>query len=121
MQIFTYSPIGEILQQGISYDGKTYQRCPFNELSEIALAYSLYKYAETKGVHTLRVSDFYGESCLSGPYKEFGITKSVFEKLLRQLNSASNRILIAELNMGLDSISLRDDIDSMGVLKQLVL
>ena len=120
MQIFTYSPIGEILQQGISYDGKTYQRCSYNDLSEVALAYSLYKYAETKGIHALRVSDFYGEGCSTGPYKEFGITKSVFEKLLRQLNSASNRILIAELNMGLDSITLRDDVNSMEVLKQLV-
>ena len=44
-----------------------------------------------------------------------------YEKLLRQLNSASNRVLIAELNMGLDSITLREDLNPIDVLKQLVL
>ena len=42
MQIFNYSPIGDILQQGCSEDGKTLVRMPHNELSEVALAYSLY-------------------------------------------------------------------------------
>jgi hypothetical protein len=67
------------------------------------------------------VSDFYRGDCQTGPVCEFGIWKSVFEKLLRQLNSASNRVLIAELNMGLDSITLREDLNPIDVLKQLVL
>ena len=57
----------------------------------------------------------------TGPAKEFAISKATFAKLLRRLNSATNRVLIAELNMGLDSITLRDDLTSIDILKQLVL
>ena len=121
MQIFNYSPIGNILMQGVTVDDKNYVRSPHNDLSEIALAYSIYKYADTNGVKTLRVSDFYQDTCTIGPAREFAITKVTFEKLLRQLNSATNRVLIAELNMGLDSITLRDDLTAMDVLKLLVL
>jgi hypothetical protein len=121
MQIFNYSPIGDILQQGSSEDGKAFVRMPHNELSEVALAYSLYKYASEKNIRSLRVSDFFNNECQTGPVCEFGINKSVFEKLLRQLNSASNRVLIAELNMGLDSITLREDLTPMAVLNQLVI
>lgn len=121
MQIFKYSPIGYILQQGCSDDNKSYVRMAHNDLSEVALAYSLYKYSALKNVRSLRVSDFYREEYRYGPFREFGISKSVFDKLLRQLNSANNRVLIAELNMGLDSITLREDLNPMDVLKQLVI
>lgn len=121
MQVFNYSPIGNILQQGNDVDGKSYIRSGHSELSDTAFAYSLYKYAEAKNVRSLRVSDFYQDECETGPAKEFAIPKSVFEKLLRQLNSATNRVLIAELNMGLDSITLREDLTPMSVLEQLVL
>ena len=121
MQIFNYSPIGDILQQGFSEDSKSFIRMPHNELSEVALAYSLYKYASENKIRSLRVADFYREDCQTGPVCEFGIGKSAFEKLLRQLNSVSNRVLIAELNMGLDSITLREDLNPIDVLKQLVL
>ena len=121
MQIFKYSPIGYILQQGCSDDNKTYVRMVHNDLSEVALAYSLYKYSALKNVRSLRVSDFYREEYRYGPFREFGISKSVFDKLLRQLNSANNRVLIAELNMGLDSITLREDLNPIDVLKQLVI
>lgn len=121
MQIFNYSPIGEILCQGQEVDSKTYQRAGHSELSEAAFAYSLYRFAEKHGTKMLRVADFYTDDCETGPAKEFAITKSVFEKLLRQLNSAANRVLIAELNMGLDSITLREDLTSMDILKSLIL
>lgn len=121
MQVFNYSPIGDYLNQGYTADGKNYVRNSHENLTDIGLAYSLYRYAEYKNTHSLRVSDFYQESCRTGPAKEFAITKSTFERLLRQLNSASNRVLIAELNMGLDSITLREDLNSLEVLRQLVL
>ena len=38
---------------------------------------------------------------------------------LRSLNSDKNRLVIAELQMGLDHISLRDDISSELALKTL--
>ena len=91
-----------------------------DSVSDVAIAYSLYKYSKANGVKTLRVSDFYNETCRKGPFKEFGIGREVFFKKLRNLNSAKDRLLIAELNMGLDSITLRDDIDCFDVLKHLM-
>ena len=121
MQIFKYSPIGDFLNQGQSNDSKNFFRGRHEQLSEVALAYSIYKYAEFKGIRSLSISDFYDKGCQTGPAKEFAISKATFAKLLRRLNSATNRVLIAELNMGLDSITLRDDLTSIDILKQLVL
>lgn len=120
LQVFKYSPFGEDMKQGQSQGKNGYTRLAYNEVSDAAIAYSLYKYAKQNGIKTLRVSDFYNESCRKGPYKEFGISKDVFVKKLRNLNSAQDRLLIAELNMGLDNISLREDIESMDVLKRLM-
>ncbi len=120
MQLFKYSSVGSFLKQGISSDEKTYVRQIHTELSSTALAYSLYKYSQEMGVRSLRIADFYEDRCQSGPFREFGISKSIFEKLLRQLNSEKNRVLIAELNMGLDSITLRDDLTPIMILNQLV-
>ena len=36
---------------------------------------------------------------------------------MRSLNSDTNRVLVAELNMGLDSITLRDDLNALEALK----
>ena len=90
------------------------------DLSEIGLAYSLYKYSEVTGIRSLRISDFYSSDCGYGPYKTFGLTKTNFEKGLRALDSYSNRVLTAELNMGLDNITLRDDLTPLEVLKTLM-
>ncbi|MFA6831992.1 MAG: phosphoadenosine phosphosulfate reductase family protein [Bacteroidaceae bacterium] len=92
----------------------------FETIERETLAYSLYKYGETKGTRSLKVSDLYSKDNLIGTYREFGIPKGFIENLLRSLNSDANRILIAELNMGLDSISLRDDMDAFNCLKTLV-
>lgn len=117
-QLFTYSPIGNYLRQGEDYDGKYMKRSQFEDISDIGFAYALYKYAEANECKSFRVSDFYSEDCMNGPYKEFGIERSLFEKLLRTWNSASNRLLVAELNMGLDHITLRDDLTSLDILQQ---
>lgn len=114
------SPIGETFSQCEEIDKYNFMRNAFSNLNEIALAYSLYRYSEAKGIYSLRVADLYRNECASGPYKEFGIPQSIFEKLLRTLNSTTNRVLIAELNMGLDSITLRDDLSSFSCLKQLL-
>ena len=65
----------------------------------------------------MRVTDIYASDNKAGIYKEFGISKSDFVDILRSLNSETNRLIVAELNMGLDNITLRDDITSEYVLK----
>jgi hypothetical protein len=114
------SPIGSSLCQMETLDKNTFVRERHENLSSEALAYSIYKYADNQSIKSMRVSDFYTSDCETGPVKEFLLSKSTFEKLLRTLNSLSNRVLIAELNMGLDNITLRDDLTAVEVLKQLV-
>ena len=96
------------------------KRQAYNELSPEAVAYSLYKYAQNKEIRMLRVSDLYRQEETFGVYKEFGISKDDLLKSLRFLSSDSNRVLVAELNMGLDHITLRDDLSAISVLKELI-
>ena len=113
---FRESPIGEMgLLQEI--EKLRYKKDGFSVLSREVIAYSLYKFAETQGIKTFRVSDLYNEECKSGPFREFGISKTDLEKTLRSLNSDTNRVLTAELNMGLDHITLRDDLNALSALE----
>ena len=56
----------------------------------------------------MRVSDFYNTETEDGPYRQFGISHMALVKNLRYLSSEKNRVLVAELNMGLDHIKLED-------------
>ncbi|MBR1683399.1 MAG: phosphoadenosine phosphosulfate reductase family protein [Bacteroidaceae bacterium] len=113
------SPLGEM---GLfsSVTKNEFQKKGFDTIEREALAYSLYKYSEAKGVRSLRISDLFSPENNLGAFREFGIAKSNIEKLLRSLNSDANRVLIAELNMGLESITLREDLDSISCLKTLI-
>ena len=119
LQVFNYSPIGEIMHQGDVTGNKILMRGEHSDISEIGLAYSLYKYGNTNKITSFRVSDLYADETLTGPYKEFCLTKSLFEKLLRTLNSNASRIVIAELNMGLEHITLQE-MKAFDVLKKLL-
>lgn len=122
VQTFKYSPIGEELSQFVSQDAKgtLFKRTPYNDLSPEAVAYSLYKYAQHNDLKMFRVSDLYRSEVSCGPYKEFGINRTELQKKLRYLSSNKNRVLVAELTMGLDHITLRDDLDQLSVLKALL-
>lgn len=120
MQTFDYSPIGKTINFAMPADNKMDVRGSYDDITTIGLAYSLYKYAERNKVFSLRVSDFYSDESKSGPYRVFGIPRTVFLRALRSLNSADNRVLIAELDMGLDSVSLRDDLNPITCLEALI-
>ena len=68
----------------------------------------------------LRVSDLYRPEEENGVYKEFGISKAELQKKLRFLSSDKNRVLVAELSMGLDHITLREDLTPLTALKEMV-
>lgn len=119
IQTFEYSPLGDTLNMSIPNE-KMRIRSAYEDVTNAGLAYNLYKYAEKKGVRSLRVSDFYNDECQSGPFRILGITKPVFTNALKSLNSATNRVLIAELAMGLDSITLREDLNSITCLEALL-
>ena len=116
---FRESPIGE-MGQLIATSKLHYKKEANVNLSKITVAYSLYKYAESKGIQSMRIADLYSSENSLGVYKEFGIEKAELISLLRELNSDTNRIIVAELNMGLDNITLREDLTSIDVLKQML-
>ena len=114
------SPIGELLGQYNEINKDAFSRGSYDDLSPEAVAYSLYKYACSRKIYNLRVNDFYKNEAIAGPLKEFCLPKSDFEGALRTLNSNKNRVLVAELNMGLDSITLREDLNPITALKSLL-
>jgi len=116
---FKESPIGEmgLLKE---VDRLKYIKAPCETISREAVAYSLYKYGEENSIHSFRISDLYSNNCKSGPFKEFGIAKGELENHLRSLNSENNRIITAELNMGLDHILLREDLNAVKAISLLI-
>lgn len=122
VQTFKYSPIGEDFVQYKCLDkkGTRFTRGAYCDLSPEAIAYSLYKYGADKNLSIIRVSDLYRTDAQNGVFKEFGLRRTELEKALRFLSSDTDRVLIAELNMGLEHITLRDDLTPYSALTQLV-
>ena len=92
-------------------------RKPHNELSLVAAAYSLYRYAEKNERHSLTVSELYNSEQTDGIVRQFGIEREPFEQTLRSLEQDVNHVLRAELKMGLDNIILREDLTSEDIIK----
>lgn len=113
------TPIGSEFGQKTEVTKTESKREPHEYLTEYSTAYSLYKLSDANNVKSFRVSDLYQLEMKQGPYVEFGVSRLSFENNLRVLNSSTNRLIIAELNMGLDHISLRDDISPIDIIKQL--
>ena len=112
------SPLGELGLFKI-INKTQIQKKGFETIEREALAYSLFKYADAKGVRALRIADLFAADNDKGAYREFGIVRSTFEQLLRSLNSDEKRVLVAELNMGLDSITLKEGLTPLTCLQQL--
>ncbi len=120
---FVSSPLGEKLSVGMitkENNKPVFNRIPFNAISLCAVAYSLFRYAERQKRYLLTVSEFYDVNQREGIYRQFGINKDTFERLLLSLQEDSNHVLRAELNMGLDNIILRDDLKSIDILKMML-
>lgn len=111
------SPIGSVFGQKTPVSKTEDLRKPHDSISKEGIIYSLYRYAEQHNVKSFRVEDIYNSEDFTGLYSEFGTDKSVFERTLRAVSANSSNILTAELNMGLDHITLNEDYDSLEVLK----
>jgi 3'-phosphoadenosine 5'-phosphosulfate sulfotransferase (PAPS reductase)/FAD synthetase/ferredoxin len=118
------SLIGDFIKQGIIVAKgnavDTISRQPFNEISNVSVAYSLYRYAENNNRYNLTVSEFYDSKQNEGIYRQFGLSRERFETILRTLKEDKNRILNADLNMGLDNINLREDLNSIDILTMIM-
>ncbi|MBR0038056.1 MAG: phosphoadenosine phosphosulfate reductase family protein [Bacteroidales bacterium] len=120
---FKESPLGSTIPVGVlKKEGNKvfFTRKPHENISLVALAFSLYRYAERQNRYSLTVSEFYDENQKEGIYRQFGISKDTFERFLLSLQEESNHVLRAELNMGLDNIILRDDLKSIDILKMML-
>ena len=113
------SPLGKIGGGIVSKVGAKpiVTRQPHNNLSLVAAAYSLYKYAEKNGRYQLTVSEFYNPEQKEGIVRQFGIEREAFEAILRSLEQDRNQVLRSELKMGLDNIILRDDLTSDDIIQ----
>ena len=118
LQVFKYSPIGAEFKQLEAINAKCprYRRNTYDDVSEEGVVYAIYKYAQLKGKDMCRFSDFYRQDEFHSIHKIFGISKNELTKKLRSISAAKCRVLTAELNMGLDHITL---VDGMTPLKAL--
>ena len=123
LNTFKESPLGSDVPVGVptKIGGKPgIIRNAHNDLSLVATAYSLYRYAESAGRYSLTVSEFYNPEQKEGIVRQFGIERDAFEQNLRSLEADSNHVLRSELKMGLDNIILREDLTSDDILRLLL-
>ena len=123
LNTFKESPLGSDVPVGVptKIGGKPgIIRNAHNDLSLVATAYSLYRYAESSGRYSLTVSEFYNPEQKEGIVRQFGIERDAFEQNLRSLEADSNHVLRSELKMGLDNIILREDLTSDDILRLLL-
>ena len=120
LNTFKESPLGSSIPIGLLTKEKNkimLTRKAHTDISLCAVAYSLFRYAEKMKRYSLTVSEFYDENQNEGIYRQFGISRDIFERLLLSLQEESNHVLRAELNMGLDNIILRDDLKAIDILR----
>lgn len=96
------------------------RKAPFENVTPVSVAYSIYRYANDKNRYNLTVSELYAPEQKQGIYKEFGLSKERFQNILRTLQENKNGIVKVDLVMGLDNISLREDLTYTEVLKLLL-
>ncbi|MDI6889416.1 MAG: phosphoadenosine phosphosulfate reductase family protein [Thermodesulfovibrionales bacterium] len=116
------TPLGNELKLGIIEkrgNTRNIQKLGTDDVHPIAIAYSLYRYAESKNRRDLTISEFYRDEQKEGPYRLFGISKGKLENILRYLQENKNGILKADLIKGLDNIHLREDLNHIDVLELL--
>lgn len=121
---FDESPLGSELKLGIlEKKGRAVKGIkktgPGNKIHPMTVVYSLYRFSEDKGRKELTVSELYEDGCEGGPYKLFGIPKSVLENTLRWVQENKEEIIMVELVAGLDNILLKEDTSSLQILDRI--
>ena len=107
-------PVGVLEKNG---NKLSVTRMAHNEISFVSVAYSIYRYSEAVNRKSLTISEFYDENQKEGIYRQFGISRDILERFLLSLQEEANHVLRAELNMGLDNIILRDDLNAIDILR----
>lgn len=119
LQLFRNSPIGEEYCFAVPVDNTKYIRKENEYVTDFGVLYYLYKHSELANSNSLRVSDCFNENSELNAQKILGLNRSEFEKVLRVLNSSSKRLVIADLNTGLENIILQIGIDALKAVSML--
>lgn len=123
VNMFDRSPLGQELKLGVLKKKgnavKLIEKVGTDEIYPMAIAYSLYRFAEDKKRYDFTVSDFYEDNCEGGPYKLFGISRERLQDILRYLQAEKNETVRVDLTSGLENIFLREDITSIDILRML--
>jgi hypothetical protein len=122
LNTFKESPLGSVIPilTSVTINKKPAYVRKSHDVSLVAFAYSLYRYAELHNRYSMTISEFYNNDQKEGVYRQFGLNREIFEQNLRSLQMDSNHVLRAELNMGLDNIILREDLSSFDIIKMLL-
>lgn len=118
--MFENSPLGKELGVGIiekKGSSRFVKKVGTDEIHPIAIAYSLYRFAEDKNRYECVVSEFYNQNCDGGPYILFGLTKEKFKDNLRYIQEYNKKILRIDLTADLENIFLREDLTPTDILK----
>jgi phosphoadenosine phosphosulfate reductase len=110
VNLFDSSPLGNELKIGYITKEKNIrfvEKIGTNDVSNIAILFLLYKLKESLNRTDFRVSEFYNDNFIGGPYKLFGIDKDIFTSKLRFI-AENTKLIDVDLNQGLDNIFLKD-------------
>lgn len=110
--------IGQIRKKGNAIESIT--RKSYENLDSISVAYSLYRFSQHKNRTNFTVGELYSDEQSNGVYIEFGLSKERFLKVLRALQENRHSIINVDLVMGLDNISVREDLNYVDILKVLL-
>ncbi len=112
--MFENSPLGNEFKIGVIFrkDRERYvEKIGTDEIEIETALYSLYKYAKENNRYDLTVSELYDEKNLHGIHKEFGVSKTEFEKILRSLQENYSNLVNADLKANLDNIHLNKNLN----------
>lgn len=107
--------IGLLEKKGVQV--KTVRKYGTSKITSLAVAYSLYKNAETNDMYELTVSDIY-EKGYMGVHNIFNMDSENFLNALRGLTN--NEILSADLLGGLENIHMASEFSSFDVLTKML-
>lgn len=119
MRTLEETPLGQ-LGLFVKKKGSARTKGKVSNITNEAVVYSLYKYSKARGINTIRVTDLYNLETESGLYKEFGIEPEELRKTLLGLSLSPNRVLVANMVMGLDHVTLREELTPEQALEILI-
>ncbi len=118
--ILKSTPLGDSLQLGIleklgSKNTSIIKKSLEEKINQIAILYSIYRYAQFNDRYDLSVSEIYSSN--NGIYKLFGVTKEILNKILLGLSIKYKDFISVEIIKDLDNVYVFREKNSIDVLK----